>query len=78
VDEERRSYDIPDDAIDDLDRMLGRSELEIPRPRSVGTGQLDRDAIEPDDEDLRLDGAIDVPTDRLPRHVTRRGLAVAG
>src|SRR5690242_1664541 len=55
--------------------MLGRIELEIPGPRTVRSGQLDLVTIEPDDEDLRLHGAVDVPTHRLPGHVTRQGLA---
>src|SRR3954453_8834005 len=74
MDEQWLTHDIAHDPVDDLDRMLRRAQLEIPRARTVGPGQLDPVAIEPDDEDLRLDGAIDVPTHRLPAHVPPQGL----
>src|SRR3954453_18497261 len=76
MDEQWLTHDIAHDPVDDLDPMLRRAQLEIPRARTVGPGQLDPVAIEPDDEDLRLAGAIARPTPRLPAPVTPQGLGV--
>ena len=62
VDEDRRSDDVADDPVDDLDRMLGCAELEDPRLWAVGSGQAQPIAVQPHDEDLGLDRAIDIPT----------------
>src|SRR5438034_3992532 len=69
VDEDRRADDVADDAVDDLDWMLGRAELEDPRLRAIRPGQLNRLAVQPDDEDLGLDGAVDVPARGCATHV---------
>jgi len=68
MDEDRRTDDGADDPIDDLDRMLGRSELEDPRLRAVGSRQPEPIAVEPDDEHLGLDRAVDVPTGGFAAH----------
>ena len=68
MDEQRRSHDIPDDPVDHLDGMLGRTELEVPGAGAVRPGQLDAIAVQPDDEDLRLDGTVDIPANGLSSH----------
>jgi hypothetical protein len=49
--------------------VFGRAELEDPRLRAVRSGQLELIAGEPDDEDLGLDGAVDIPTGGFAAHV---------
>jgi hypothetical protein len=68
MDEDRWSDDIANNAIDDLDGVLGRPELEDPRLGPVGPGELEPIAIEPHDEDLGLDRAVDVPTGGCTAH----------
>jgi hypothetical protein len=68
VDEDRRPDDVADDPIDDLDRVLRRAELEDPRLRSVRAGQEDPAAVQPDDEHLGLDRAVDIPTGGFATH----------
>ncbi len=68
VDEPRLADHVTDDPVDDLDRVIGRAELDEPRRRSARAGQLQPVAVEPDDEDLGLDRTIDVPTDGRTRH----------
>ena len=52
--------DVAHDPVDDLDRMIGRAQLEQPWHRPVRPGQLEVVAVQPDDEDLGLDGTLDV------------------
>ena len=61
MDEERLADDVTHDAVDDLDRVLGRTELQQPGRCATGSCQLEMIAVQPDDEDLGLDGAVDVP-----------------
>ena len=68
VDEGRRADDIADDPVNDLDRVLGRAELEDPGLRPVRTREAELAAVEPHDEDLGLDRAVDIPTTWLAGH----------
>ena len=68
MDEDRWADDVADDPVDDLDGVLGRAELEDPRLRAVGAGQLEPVAVEPHDEDLGLDRAVDIPTGGCAAH----------
>jgi hypothetical protein len=68
VNEDRRADDVADDSVDDLDGVLGRAELKDPRLRPVGAGQLQPIAVEPNDEDLGLDRAVDIPTGGCAAH----------
>ena len=68
MDEDRRADDVADDPVDDLDGVFGGSQLEDPRLRPVRSGQLCPVAVEPHDEDLGLDRAVDVPTGGCARH----------
>ena len=74
MDEPRRPDDITHDPVDDLDRVIGRTQLEQPRHRPVRPGQLEVVAVQPDDEDLGLDGTLDVEARRKVRH---RGIVPA-
>src|SRR6476659_3565663 len=68
MDEPRRPNDITHDPIDDLDRVIGRAQLEQPWHRPVRPGQLEVVAVQPDDKDLGLDGTLDVEAWRKVRH----------
>ena len=68
MDENRWPHDVADDPVHDLHRMLGRAELEDPGLRAVRTGQEDPVAVQPDDEDLRLDRAVHVPARGFSTH----------
>jgi hypothetical protein len=75
MDEQRITDHIADDPGHDVDRMIGRPDLEEPRSRPTRTRQLEVIAGQPNDEDLGLDRALDVETLREPRHraIVRRG-----
>src|SRR4029079_14644821 len=60
--------DVAHDPVDDLDRVIGRTELDEPRHRPVESGQLEVVPVEPHDEDLGLDGAFDVEARRKDCH----------
>ena len=68
MNQDRWSDDIANDPVGDLDGMLGRSELEDPRLRPVRPSQQEPVAVEPHDEDLGLDRAVDIPTGGLAAH----------
>jgi hypothetical protein len=74
--ESRRSDDIAHDPVDHLHRVLGLAQLEVPRLRTVRTSQLDPIIIEPNHEDLGLDRAVDIPTNRFASHA--QGLSLPG
>ena len=65
MDEERRPDDVAHDPVDDLDRVIGRAELDAATARPVRPGQLEVVAVQPDDEHLGLD--------RDPRRRSRGG-----
>ena len=54
------------------------AELEDPRLRPVRAGELEPVAVEPDDEDLGLDRAVDVPTGGFAAHRVIVGRVIAG
>ena len=68
MDQGRWPDDVAHDPVHDRDRVLRGAELEDPRLRPVGPRQPELVAIEPDDEDLGLDRAVDVPTNRRAGH----------
>jgi hypothetical protein len=68
VDEDRRADDVANDPVDDLDGVLGWTELEDPRLRAVRPREAQPITVEPDHEDLGLDRAVDIPTGRCAAH----------
>jgi hypothetical protein len=68
VDEDRRPDDVADEPVDHLDRVLDGAELEHPGLRSVRSRELEPVTVEPDDEHLGLDRAVDIPTGGCATH----------
>ena len=74
VHEERRANEAAHDPIRRLDRVLRVVELDDPRHRPVGPGELQALAVQPDEEDFAADGPGDVPREwRADRCCVLRG-----
>ncbi len=59
----RLADDVADDPAHDIDRMLGRPDLEHPGVAAARAGELDMGVVEPHDEDLGLDRTFDIVAD---------------
>lgn len=61
VDEERLADDVADDPVDHGDGMVGGPELQDPGRGAAWPRELEMVVVQPDDEDLSLARALDIP-----------------
>ena len=75
--EQRRIHEAGREPCDDVDGVVRRADLDIPRVRTAWTGELDGCFSAAEDEDLGLDRPLDVEPLHEPASPGQAGFAFA-